>query len=73
MVIERRVLLAAGLVLASGARARAEGVLQVGSYPSNPPFEFKNESGSFQGFEIDVVNAVAAKLGKSVEITDLGF
>lgn len=73
MAIERRVLLAAGLVIASGARARAEGSLQVGSYPSNPPFEFKNESGTFQGFEIDLVNAVAAKLGESVEITDLGF
>jgi len=73
VVIERRSLLALGLLLATGTRARADGALQVGSYPSNPPFEFKNESGTFQGFEIDLVNAIAAKLGKSVEITDLGF
>lgn len=72
-MIERRSLLAVGLLIATGARARADGTLQVGSYPSNPPFEFKNESGQFQGFEIDIVDAIAGKLGKSVEITDLGF
>ena len=53
--------------------AAAEGVLQVGSYPSNPPFEFKDDTGHFQGFEIDLVNAIAAKLGRTVEITDFGF
>ncbi len=63
--------LAAG---ALGARAaRAADPLQVGSYPSNPPFEFKDDSGHFQGFEIDLVNAIAGKLGRPVEITDLGF
>ena len=62
--------------LAAGAAprlARAADPLQLGSYPSNPPFEFKDDAGHFQGFEIDLVNAVAAKLGRPVEITDLGF
>jgi polar amino acid transport system substrate-binding protein len=53
--------------------ALADGTLQVGSYPSNPPYEFKNDSGTFEGFEVDLVNAVAAKLGMTVAITDLGF
>ena len=53
--------------------ARAADALQVGSYPSNPPFEFKDDAGHFQGFEIDLVNAIAATLGRPVEITDLGF
>ncbi len=53
--------------------ALAEGTLQVGSYPSNPPFEFKTDTGTFQGFEVDIVNAVASKLGMTVEFTDLGF
>ena len=63
------------LIAAAGAagRARAAEPLPVGSYPSNPPFEFKDEAGHFQGFEIDLVNAIAAKLGRPVEITDLGF
>ena len=63
-------------LLAAGAAtrpARAAEALQVGSYPSNPPFEFKDDAGHFQGFEIDLVNAVAARLGRPVEITDLGF
>ena len=58
--------------LLSGA-AGAQGTLQVGSYPSNPPFEFKDDAGHFQGFEVDLVNAVAAKLGMTPEFTDLGF
>lgn len=72
MLIPRRTL-AGLLVLAAGRRARAEGALQVGSYPSNPPFEFKNDAGQPQGFEIDLVHAIAAKLGRTVEVTDLGF
>ncbi len=64
---------AIAVLLALGAGPLAAETLQVGSYPSNPPFEFKDESGKFQGFEIDLVNAVAAKLGMTVEITDLGF
>ena len=71
--VTRRALVSLVTVVAAFPTARAEGVLQVGSYPSNPPFEFKNEAGQFQGFEIDLVNAIAAKLGMTVEITDLGF
>lgn len=62
---------AAFLTVLAGAAA-AE-TLQVGSYPSNPPFEFKNDSGTFEGFEVDLANAVAAKLGMTVAFTDLGF
>lgn len=64
-------LAAAGATRAGSARAAEP--LQLGSYPSNPPFEFKDETGTFKGFEIDLVSAIAAKLGRPVEITDLGF
>ncbi len=73
MGVTRRNLLAASAFAAIPLRAGAATVLQVGSYPSNPPFEFKDDSGHFQGFEIDLVNAIAAKLDMTVEITDLGF
>ena len=64
-----------GLVLAAmlAGPAMADGTLQVGSYPSNPPYEFKTDTGTFDGFEVELVNAVAAKLGMTVAITDLGF
>jgi polar amino acid transport system substrate-binding protein len=47
--------------------------LAVGAYPANPPWEYKNEQGQFEGFEVDLVNAIAKKLGDEVEFQDLGF
>ena len=63
---------AIGLATAAPVAASAE-ALVVGAYPSNPPFEYKNESGDFEGFEVDIVKAVAEKLGMETEISDLGF
>ncbi|MHA6687527.1 ABC transporter substrate-binding protein [Mesorhizobium sp. A556] len=45
----------------------------VGAYPANPPWEYKTESGSFEGFEIDVATDVAKRLGADIEFQDLGF
>jgi polar amino acid transport system substrate-binding protein len=67
-----RLILAAALA-ALPLSARAQTTLEVGAYPSNPPFEFKKPDGSFEGFEVDVVKAIAAKLGAEVKFTDLGF
>lgn len=63
---------AAVLSAASVGLASAD-TLVVGSYPSNPPFEYKTASGTFEGFEVDIVNEVAKRLGMTVEISDLGF
>ena len=53
-------LLAAVVGIAAGpAAAYAEGAVNVGSYPNNPPFEYKAESGSFEGFEVDIVTEAA--------------
>ena len=68
----RTALLGLGAAAVPGL-ARAADPIQLGSYPSNPPFEFKDDAGKFQGFEIELVNAIAAKLNRPVEITDLGF
>ena len=46
------ILAAVAGIAAAPVAALAEGVLNVGSYPNNPPFEFKNESGVFEGFEV---------------------
>ena len=67
-------LLAAVVGIAAGpAAAYAEGVLNVGSYPNNPPFEYKNESGSFEGFEVDIVNEAAKRIGMTVNIEGYDF
>ena len=67
-------LLAATIGIAAGpATAYAADVLNVGAYPTNPPFEYKNESGTFEGFEVDIVNEAAKRVGMTTEIADLGF
>jgi len=47
--------------------------LTVGAYPNNPPWEFKNEQSEFEGFEVDLVNEIAERIGVELEIQDLGF
>ncbi|TIU90767.1 MAG: amino acid ABC transporter substrate-binding protein, partial [Mesorhizobium sp.] len=67
-------LLAAAIGIAAGpVAAYAAEVLNVGAYPTNPPFEYKNESGAFEGFEVDIVNEAAKRIGMTTEIADLGF
>lgn len=67
-------ILAAAIGIAAGPTAAlAEGVLNVGSYPNNPPFEFKGESGAFEGFEVDIVTEAAKRVGMTVDIQGLDF
>lgn len=76
MTMKRRTVLALAAVLGIAGLpqlAMAEGKIIVGSYPSNPPFEYKTDSGSFEGFEVDVVMEAAKRIGKATEISDLGF
>src|SRR6202008_378773 len=76
MIFPRRnlLLLAAAVGIAAGpATAYAADVLNVGAYPTNPPFEYKNESGTFEGFEVDIVNEAAQRIGMTTDIAGLGF
>ena len=57
---------------ASAGFASAE-ALKVGAYPSNPPFETKTDAGTFEGFEVDIVNEEAKRMGMTVEISDFDF
>lgn len=65
--------LSVAFALACAVPAFAQDVLRVGAYPANPPWEFKNEAGTFEGFEVDVVNEIATRLGTSTEISGLDF
>ncbi|PZO73103.1 MAG: amino acid ABC transporter substrate-binding protein [Mesorhizobium amorphae] len=76
MIFNRRTIL--GLAAAIGMAAvpftaSAQDVLRVGAYPTNPPFEFKNASGTFEGFEVDIVTEAAKRAGLKPEIADYGF
>jgi len=42
--------------------------LRVGTITGNPPFESLNKSGDLEGFDIDMIKAVAAKMGAKIEI-----
>jgi polar amino acid transport system substrate-binding protein len=76
MSLTRRHLLAlaAAVGIAGGSTfAYAADTLNVGSYPNNPPFEYKTDSGTFEGFEVDIVNEAAKRAGMTTEIADYGF
>ncbi|HEY9344747.1 MAG TPA: transporter substrate-binding domain-containing protein, partial [Inquilinus sp.] len=64
------ILVAAGLAATSPALAET---ITVGAYPANPPWEYKTDSGAFEGFEVDVAKEVAKRIGVDVEFQDLGF
>lgn len=65
--------LAAATMAASGTMALAAGVLRVASYPANPPWEFKDASGNFQGFEVDIVKEIAKRLDMTPKIEGMDF
>jgi polar amino acid transport system substrate-binding protein len=76
MKFERRMVLqvaalAGALLFAPSAYADA--ALNVGAYPTNPPFETKTASGTFEGFEVDIVNEAAKRAGMTTDIADYGF
>lgn len=76
MIITRRQILtfaAAIGMTGTGFTAHAADALNIGSYPSNPPFEYKNASGTFEGFEVDIATEAAKRIGMVPEFADYGF
>jgi ABC-type amino acid transport substrate-binding protein len=69
-MLGRRAFVAAGFALLARRAARAApppptlvaGVLRIGTYFVNPPFEFL-ENGKEVGFEVDLMNRIATRLG----------
>lgn len=65
------------LVIVSGTAFAAsvmdKDVIVVGTEGTYPPFEFHDKTGALVGYDIDLVNAVAEKLGKKVEWVDMAF
>jgi polar amino acid transport system substrate-binding protein len=69
----KKALLAAAALSMMVSSALADGKIVVGAYAANPPWEFQNEAGQFEGFEIDVATEAAKRVGMDVEFQPLGF
>lgn len=63
----------AALAAFSPVSARGRELVKVGSTLALPPFEFVDRNGEVQGFEIDLVRAVAHRLGLEVEFVKTPF
>jgi polar amino acid transport system substrate-binding protein len=74
-VTRRRILIlsAAAAIATAPFASFAESMLNVGSFPNNPPFEFKNASGVFEGFEVDIITEAAKRAGMGVNIEGYDF
>lgn len=65
--------LAVGLLAGMTVSAAAQDKLTVGANIGNVPWEFQDETGTFVGFEIDLVAAVAERMGAEVETVNIPF
>ncbi|MHB2167452.1 ABC transporter substrate-binding protein [Alsobacter sp. R-9] len=74
-IARRTMLVAASLAMgaALAGPALAQEKLAVGAYPANPPWQFKNEKGEFEGFEVEMVREISKRLNLTPEISDMGF
>ena len=63
----------AGLIAAFAAAGAQAADLTVGANIGNVPWEFEDASGKVTGFEVDLVNEIAKRLGKSVEFVNTPF
>ena len=48
---------------------KARGTLRVGLEGTYPPFNYKNDKGELDGFDVDIAKALAAKMGVKAEFT----
>lgn len=55
------------------SRIREAGSIRVGTCPDYPPFENVDDKGNIVGFDIDLVTAIAEKIGVKVEVMGMGF
>lgn len=73
MVMGAFLLSACGKEEAVTAGSNTESVLVVGTNAEFPPFEYIGDNGEPDGFDIALIKAIGAKIGKDVEILNLEF
>lgn len=69
----RTTALALALMAGAALSAAAQQTLTVGANIGNVPWEFQDDAGEFVGFEIDLVAAVAERMGAEVETVNIPF
>ncbi|MFT4162432.1 ABC transporter substrate-binding protein [Shinella sp.] len=65
-------LLASAFFVVGATVAHADNI-NVATNIANPPFEFQDGAGTLMGFEVDLLNLVGEKLGKTVEFQEMPF
>lgn len=58
---------------AAGSEALADGVLTVGTNAEFPPFEYVDDNGEPDGFDVALIKAISEKLGVQVEVENMEF
>ena len=72
-------LITAGVAAADGAadllpqEYRDAGTIQLVTDANYPPFQYINDAGEMVGFEVDLWNAIAERLGVKMEVTSVAF
>jgi L-cystine transport system substrate-binding protein len=66
-------LLAAASLAGCGGSGASSDTLRVGTEGTYSPFSFQGPDGKLTGYDIEVITAVAGKLGKKVEFTQTPF
>ncbi len=61
------------VVTFAGCGAKSSNKLLMATNASFPPYEFKGDSGEIEGIDAEIAAAIAAKLGKELEIVDTEF
>ena len=72
MFRRRFLALLAALSMGAVGIAHAQDVIRVATDATFPPFEY-SENGKRTGFDVDLIEAIAATIGKKVEWTDIDF
>ncbi len=63
-------------LMAFGASCLADAdstVLRVGTNPEFPPFEYVGDTGEIEGIDVEIINAIAADLGMTVQMEAMDF
>ena len=52
---------------------KADGVIVVGTNATNAPWESIDEKGNYVGYDMDLINEIASRMGVTVKIEDMAF
>lgn len=64
---------ASAALTASAPNSKEKDVIIVGMEAQFKPYEYRDTNGQIVGFDVDMVNSLAKKLGKKVQFVDMSF